>query len=113
VRQVLSEARRNPQALIAIAPEGQDPPGGVLMRPHPGVGRMLAHLESVGLGFQPVGVYEENHTLVVHFGAPFQLNLSEGLTTAETDCQAAEVALRRIAALLPQELRGDFGVLFS
>lgn len=109
VRRVLSVTSRSPQALIAMAPEGQDSPGGVLMRPHPGVGRLLAHLEAGGMSFHPVGIYEETTALVVHFGAPFRLNLSKGLSTTETDRLSAEIAMCRIAALLPQELRGTFG----
>lgn len=108
VRQILAVARRNPPVLLAIAPEGQDPPGGMLMRPPAGVGRMLAKLADLGGRFYPVGVYERDEALVLHFGPSFHLMLPVGLSTDELDGQAADTAMRVIAVLLPRDLRGVY-----
>jgi 1-acyl-sn-glycerol-3-phosphate acyltransferase len=108
VRQILAVARQNPPALLAIAPEGQDPPGGVLMRPPSGVGRMLARLSDSGGRFYPVGVYEQDEIVVLHFGSSFHLMLPRGLNTDEKDIRAAEMVMQAIAALLPADLRGAY-----
>jgi 1-acyl-sn-glycerol-3-phosphate acyltransferase len=108
VRQILTVARQTPPALLAIAPEGQDPPGGVLMKPPSGVGRMLAKLSDSAGRFYPVGVYEQDETVILHFGPSFPLILPGGLNTDEKDIRAAEMAMRTIAALLPHDLRGVY-----
>jgi hypothetical protein len=108
VRQILEVARQTPPALLAIAPEGQDPPGGVLMRPPSGVGRMLARLSDSGCRFYPVGVYEQDESVVLHFGPCFHLMLPGGLNTDEKDSRAADIAMQAIAALLPHDLRGVY-----
>jgi hypothetical protein len=108
VRQFLAAARRTPPPLLAVAPEGQDPPGDRLMRPHPGVGRMLARLAEANCRFYPAGVYEEGDTFVVRFGPGYDLALAPGLRPAEIDRQAGDAAMRPIAALLPPGLRGGY-----
>jgi hypothetical protein len=108
VRQILAAARRNPPVLLAIAPEGQDTPGGVLRRPPSGVGRMLAKLAQSGCLFYPVGVYEDNEEVVTHFGPGFNLTLPEGLSGVEVDYQAVDTAMGAIAGLLPPGLRGVY-----
>jgi hypothetical protein len=108
VRQILAASHQNPPTLLAIAPEGQDPPGGVLMRPPSGVGRMLARLSDSGCRFYPVGVYERGECVVLHFGPSFHLMLPGGLNTDERDSRAADIAMQAIAALLPHDLRGVY-----
>jgi hypothetical protein len=108
VRQILAAARRNPPALLAMAPEGQDPPDGTLMRPPPGVGRMLRKLAAYGSRFYPVGIFEQDEAVLVNFGPNFQLNLPEGLRTGDVDRQVADTAMVTIAALLPEHLRGVY-----
>ena len=108
VRCILAAARQNPAPLLAIAPEGQDPPGGVLMRPPPGAGRMLARLAQAGCRFYPVGIYEQDEEVVTSFGSSFQLILPEGLSPDEIDRQAADQGMHAIAALLPPGLRGVY-----
>ncbi len=58
VRQVLAVAKRQPPPLLALAPEGQDTPGGRLGRPPAGAGRFLILLAQLGYPFYPVGVFE-------------------------------------------------------
>lgn len=108
VRRLLSAARQQPPPLIAISPEGQDTPGGALMRPHPGVGRMLARLAELGNAFYPLGVYESTDSLVLDFGPPFTLCLPQGLNPDEVDRQAADLAMQAVAARLPECLRGAY-----
>lgn len=111
VRRVLAAARKSPQLLLGLAPEGQDPPGDALMRPHPGVGRFLALLAGMGFPFYPVGVYESDAALCLHFGAPFRLALTPKQSPDQVDRYAADSVMQAIAALLPESLRGDYGDL--
>lgn len=108
VRQILAIARRSPAPLLAIAPEGQDPPGGVLMQPPPGVGRMLYKLAQSGCRFYPVGIYEQGEEVVTNFGPSFQLSLPEGLSPGEIDRRAADRVMCAIASQLPPDLRGVY-----
>jgi hypothetical protein len=112
VREILATARQNPAPLLAIAPEGQDPPGGVLMRPHAGVGRMLARLSRSGCRFYPLGIFEQDQAVVANFGPGFQLSLPEGLSPQEIDRRAADRVMCSIAGLLPPDLRGVYGDRF-
>jgi hypothetical protein len=108
VRQVLAVARRSPPVLLAMAPEGQDPPGGVLMRPPAGVGRMLVKLAGYGHRFYPVGLYEQGEAVVLHFGPAFHLSMPEGMSTEQVDRQASDATMQAIAVLLPTGLRGVY-----
>lgn len=108
VRQLLSAVRHQPSILLAVAPEGQDPAGSELMRPHPGVGRMLVQLENLGCRFHPAGVYEDKQELVLDFGPAFSIALSQGLPSGEIDHQAADMAMRAVSARLPEYLRGVY-----
>ena len=108
VRQVLSVARRRPPVLLAIAPEGQDSPNGGLMRPHPGVGRMLSKLAESGCRFHPVGVYEDGQALVLNFGTVFSMPLQPGLSNREIDQLTADTAMQAVADRLPEHLRGIY-----
>ena len=71
------------------------------MRPHPGVGRLLALLDKIGYLFHPVGVSEDDDSLVLNFGAPFHLTLPDGLGTEQRDYQAADQVMGTIKMLLP------------
>jgi hypothetical protein len=108
VRHILAVVRQNPAPLLAIAPEGQDPPNGVLMRPPPGAGRMLYKLAQLGCRFYPVGLSEQGEVIVTNFGPAFELALPEGLCPGEIDCQAADEVMRAIAGQLPPGLRGEY-----
>lgn len=109
VRRILAAASQIPPPLLAFAPEGMDPPGGVLMRPPSGVGRLLAKLAQQNLRFYPVGVYEDEMFLTARFGASFCLKSPAGLSVDELDRQVADTAMEAIAVLLPPALRGVYG----
>jgi hypothetical protein len=93
---------------MGIAPEGADAPGGRLATPPPGAGRFLLLLAAQGLPFTPAGFWEDaGGTLCLRFGKPFMLQAA-GPGSAERDRRASEQAMRALAALLPDHLRGDF-----
>ena len=109
VRQVLAVAKRQPPPVLALAPEGQDTPGGRLMQPAAGAGRFLLLLAQHGYPLYPVGVYEAAGSLCLSFGPAYRLEVPPGLTRAESDRCVGEVVMRAIAGLLPEGLRGEFG----
>jgi hypothetical protein len=108
VRRTLEYAQRNPQALLAIAPEGGDQPGGLINWPARGAGRFLLLLAARGFGIVPAGVYEEAGEFCLRFGPGYQLSVPTGLPANEKERAAAGQVMRRIAALVPARLRGPF-----
>lgn len=111
VRKLLSLARQNPPPVLAFAPEGQDSPNGGLMRPHPGVGRLISLLDGSGFSLYPVGIWEDKRALVLNFGAPFRLTPLPGLKPEERDARVSEQVMIAIARLLPPYLRGEFNLM--
>jgi hypothetical protein len=108
VRQMLAAAKAQPPPVFGISPEGQDNPSGVLMRPHPGVGRFLYHLDRLGYPFYPAGVYEEAGMLCLSFGPPFHLGVFAGLSKDEIDQCASQMVMQALARQLPSRLCGEF-----
>jgi len=104
VRRALRKASGT-NALLGLAPEGGDMPGGVLSQPPSGSGRFLLHLARRGLRFQPVGAFEDGGRLCLHFGAPFDLPFS---LPKPIDDSASRLVMSAIAACLPERLRGDY-----
>ncbi len=113
VRRVLKYVRENEKPIIGLAPEGGDTPGGAIQLPPPGVGRFILHLAELGLPIAPIGAYEENGSYYFRFGARYCLKVEEGLPPDDRDRLAAEIVMRRIAELLPVELRGEFNRRFQ
>jgi hypothetical protein len=108
VHAVVAYVRQTQNPVIGFAPEGYDTPNGVLARPATGVGRFGLLLARSGLKFVPVGAYEANGVLHLHFGAGYTLTVESGLTVDEKDRGAAETMMKHIACLLPSRLRGEF-----
>lgn len=108
VRAVLEYVRHATNPLLGLAPEGYDPPGGILTRPAPGVGRFGLLLAKAGLQFIPVGAYEGEGAFCIHFGEAYELNVGSDLMPDEKDQQASQIIMERIASLLPVALRGEF-----
>jgi hypothetical protein len=108
VRAVLDYVRQTKHAMIGLAPEGYDPPSGVLTRPAPGLGRFGLLLSRAGLRFIPVGLYEADARLHLHFGERYELSVEGDLPAAEKDQRAIQIMMKRIACLLPWRLRGEF-----
>jgi len=108
VRAALAYAQEHPQAILGLAPEGGDQPGGVLNWPPSGAGRFLVRLEEAGFPILPVGTYEEAGEFCLHFGEPFRMHPPRGATREERDLTAARTVMTAIARLVPAPLRGEF-----
>jgi hypothetical protein len=110
VREFLSYARKHPQAILGLAPEGGDnTPTGELARPASGAGRFVLLLAAQGFPILPVGVFEEAGEFCLRFGTTYRLQVSQGLSPDEKDWAAAQTVISAIAAQLPPSLRGGFG----
>jgi len=109
VRRVLAFARSHPQAILGLAPEGGDQPGGLLNWPPTGVGRFILLLAEQGFPLLPVGCFEEAGAFCLHFGEAYLLKIPDELTRKEKDVAAARAVMQKIAPLLPERLRGEFG----
>jgi hypothetical protein len=108
VRRVLDVARREKNIILGLAPEGGDNLTGEITMPASGAGRFALLLAAAGLQFVPVGIYESDGALCLNFGAAYHLSVSRGLSADEKDKTAAHIVMSRIAALLPESLRGEF-----
>ena len=108
VRAVLSHLKRNPQAVLGLAPEGGDMPGGRLCMPPPGAGRFMVLLTGAGLPVVPAAFYEEAGTACLRFGPEYWLPVPAGALPQERDRTTARFVMERIAQLLPVSLRGEF-----
>lgn len=108
VKRLLGYARANPRALLALAPEGGDQPGGVLHLPPDGFGRLALALAKLNMPFYPVGVYESEGCLQLRFGAPYYLPMDDFSNRHAADLMARQLVMRAIAACLPDYLRGEF-----
>ncbi len=104
VRKVLRLAGQ-PQAMLGLAPEGGDRPGGVLSPPPPGSGRFIWHLARLGLRLLPAGAYEAEGRFCLRFGAPFIFPSSLPPPVEES---ALHQVMTAIAACLPIHLRGSY-----
>lgn len=108
VREVLAYARAAPQAVIGLAPEGRDTPGGVLCWPPPGAGRFILHMAEAG-PILPVGVFEQDDCLRLNFGPPYRLRLPGGISADQCDYLARRKVMQAIAQRLPESMRAEFG----
>lgn len=108
VRMVLEFVKHADHPILGLAPEGYDPPSGVLTRPASGLGRFGLLLSNAGFQFVPVGAYEADGVFTIHFGQSYQLKVERGLSSDDKDAQAARQIMRNIAKLLPSNLRGEF-----
>jgi len=113
VRAVLKYARQHPDFVLGLAPEGAEQAGGKLSMPASGVGRFALLLAGLRAAFVPVGAYEEDGAFCLHFGPAYRLEISPGLSADEKDRAAAETMMKKIAALLPVRLRGEFTTLLT
>lgn len=108
VRKVLSYVRNTKNPLVGLVPEGQDEFRDGLIMPPNGVGRFIYHLANAGLDFLPIGVFEQDDRLCVHFGTPYHLDLPGALSSDKKDSWISKKVMSTIAPLLPYELRGLF-----
>ena len=105
VRRVLAVAR-SPGAVIAMAPEGRDQPGGRLGALPPGAGRFIAKISQTCKPIVPIGVYEDEQSLCLHFGPPFELGSTPAPSPSERVNHMVEAqVMAAIAQLLPPHLQ--------
>jgi hypothetical protein len=109
VRRALAYAKNHPQAILGLAPEGGDLPGGVLGWPPAGAGRFTSLLAEQGFPILPVGCFEEAGAFCLCFGRPYRLQVPRSLPADEKDRQSAQILMSAIAVQLPERLRGEFG----
>ncbi len=107
IRGVFKHIKENPDALVTLAPEGRDYPGGVLGMPPAGSGKFLLELSRRLGPVYPVGIFEEGGTLNLRFGAPFDLCSIIRESALDPD-SASRVVMEHIACLLPAHLAGEF-----
>jgi hypothetical protein len=108
VRAALAYARAHPRAILGLAPEGGDQPGGLVNWPPAGAGRFVYLLAELGFPILPVGCFEEAGEFCLRFGKPYRLQLPRGLGPDGKDRGAAQTVMSAIAAQLPERLRGEF-----
>lgn len=108
VRVVLAYVKDNPRAILGLAPEGMDSPGGVLARPPSGAGRFILHLTDSRSRIVPVGAFEQDGALCLHFGEAYHLEVPPSRSADEVDRAAAAAVMQAIARLMPIALRGEF-----
>jgi hypothetical protein len=108
VRRTLAFAKNHPRAILGLAPEGGDQPGGLINWPPAGAGRFVLLLAEQGFPILPVGCFEEAGEFCLRFGGHYQLIVPDGLSSKENDAAAARIIMQKIALLLPERLRGGF-----
>ncbi len=106
IRRLDRRLRELPDAILCLAPEGMDFPGGVLDFPPDGTGKFILHLLKDLNRILPVGVYEEGGKLIFNFGHPYELDTRPIQTSNDKEISA--LVMKAIAALLPARLRGQF-----
>lgn len=105
--------------ILGIAPEGTRNKTGQLLRAHPGVVSLAIHSGASLLPLAHWGgeKYLSNLKLLkrtdfhVRVGTPFQLKLEGTKLTREIRQQIADEMMYRLAALLPEEYRGEYANL--
>ncbi len=97
---------------LIIFPEGLRGGTDGLHTAAPGSGRSLLALAATGTPLLPAAVFEEpGGALHLRIGPAWHPVPPHGLPKARLDAWAGDDALRRVAALLPEHLRGAYGGL--
>jgi 1-acyl-sn-glycerol-3-phosphate acyltransferase len=107
VRELLALAR-DPRALIAMAPEGRDNPHGGLVKPPPGVGRLILQLTRTGRPVLPVGVAERDGALTATFGRVFELDVVRAGDKNALDAAVSTRVMVAVGRLLPPRMWGEY-----
>jgi len=95
---------------LGFFPEGTRSRDRTLHRAHPGIAFLA---RKSGAPILPVGVIGtpearlRRSDIRVRVGEPFQLN-DLGLQTSATEQEVADAIMRKVAALLPPEMRGEY-----
>lgn len=109
MRRAYALTRRDPPALIGVAPEGNTGAELGLCHPPRGAGLMLVLLPHDTMPVLPVGIFEDaDQILNVNFGAPFRLAVPPQLSKDERGRQAARQVMVQIGKLLPERMWGVY-----
>ncbi len=107
--QALARRAASEGHVLAMAPEGREGPLGALTFLPPGTGRFLLLLARSGMPFLPAAISEDPPgQLLVRFGPVFHLPQPTGSGKVAADDWAASQVMGRLAALLPEALRGEY-----
>jgi len=109
VRAVIKYVQKVDRAVIGIAPEGMDFPGGILGSPPAGVGRFMLRLSDLEMVVLPAGFYETDEKCFLQFGRSYHLEAPDNLSSRERDKTASWIVMHHIAELLPACLQGEYG----
>jgi len=92
---------------ICFYPEGEAGTASGMTDALPGTGAFLALLGRAGVPILPVGFAEVGDRLLGRIGRPFSLSIAPA-SGDERDRMARRMAMERIAALVPADLRGPY-----
>jgi 1-acyl-sn-glycerol-3-phosphate acyltransferase len=106
IRQALRIIREG--GIIGIFPEGTVGPTPVMLPARAGTGLFLLTLCQGDAPILPVGVFEHEQRLIIHFGEPFHLVADPRLSRDQQDHRARQHVMTAVAALLPPILRGPY-----
>jgi 1-acyl-sn-glycerol-3-phosphate acyltransferase len=95
-------------AILGLMPEGTVGATPELLEAREGAGSFLLLLAASGARFLPVGIYEEEETLVARFGEPFHLKPPPKLSREPRDSWARTQTMTAIRNLLPPPLWGAY-----
>jgi 1-acyl-sn-glycerol-3-phosphate acyltransferase len=95
-------------AVLGLMPEGTVGATPEILHAREGVGTFLLLLAAAGTPVLPVGLYEEEERLVVHFGPPVDLSPPAEVSKEERDRWVRDRAMLAIRALLPEALWGVY-----
>jgi len=104
LRKLMKMLHEQPGAIVGLAPEGMDFPGGQLGKPAEGTGKMIWHTCQWLKQLVAVGVFEKNGQLVIQFGKPYRLSVTRYAN--DLDEKVIRQVMGRIAAQLPREMPG-------
>jgi 1-acyl-sn-glycerol-3-phosphate acyltransferase len=94
--------------ILGLMPEGTVGATPELLEAREGAGSFLLLLAASGARLLPVGLYEEEETLVAQFGEPFDLRPRPQLPREARDSWAREQTMKAIRDLLPPQLWGAY-----
>jgi hypothetical protein len=106
LRHLLQHIDQTPSPVLGFAPEGADSTDGSLSKPPTGAGRFLGRLFRRGLNLIPIGIFEQEQSLVLSIGNLVEPNVED--KPANEDDHFSELTMRAIATCLPPSLRGVY-----
>lgn len=108
IRSLVKKYRSDPGMAIGLAPEGRDFPAGKLGTPARGTGLMINELLKIHPQILPVGFYFKEGQYFVNFGKLFEIKPKLSEDRESIDRSVTDIIMNSIAALLPNDFRGDY-----